>query len=150
MRSQRDSLFTFEAATQQQSTDDVSEGLVLLSCVHKNTLMGLLAFSINCSGYRYRTTSFNKAWPQVLAGSNPARSVSEIRGSLTIIPAGNKAKHLSSVYHTTKTIHHHHHHHHHHHYKYHHHHHHHYQIQLIFLSSTIWEEIQFGELKQEY
>ena len=30
-------------------------------------------------------------------------------GSLTMVPAGNKAKHLSSVNHTTKTIHHHHH-----------------------------------------
>ena len=30
-----------------------------------------------------------------------------------MVPAGNKAKHLSSVNHTTKTIHHHHHHHHH-------------------------------------
>ena len=28
-----------------------------------------------------------------------------------MVPAGNKAKHLSSVNHTTKTIHHHHHHH---------------------------------------
>ena len=35
------------------------------------------------------------------AGSNPA---------LTIVPAGNKAKRLSSVNHATKTIHHHHHH----------------------------------------
>ena len=31
-----------------------------------------------------------------------------------MVPAGNKAKRLSSVNHTTKTIHHHHHHHHHH------------------------------------
>ena len=37
-------------------------------------------------------------------------------GSLTVVPAGNKAKRLSSVNHTTKAIHHHHHHHHHHHY----------------------------------
>ena len=35
-------------------------------------------------------------------------------GSLTMVPAGNKAKHLSSVNHTTKKFHHHHHHHHHH------------------------------------
>ena len=34
-------------------------------------------------------------------------------GSLTMVPAGNKAKRLSSVNHTTKTIHDHHHHHHH-------------------------------------
>ena len=32
-----------------------------------------------------------------------------------MVPAGNKTKRLSSVNHTTKTIHHHHHHHHHHH-----------------------------------
>ena len=36
-------------------------------------------------------------------------------GSLTMVLAGNKAKHLLSVNHTTKSIHHHHHHHHHHH-----------------------------------
>ena len=36
-------------------------------------------------------------------------------GSLTIVPAGNKAKCFSSNNHTTKSIHHHHHHHHHHH-----------------------------------
>ena len=49
------------------------------------------------------------------AGSNPARRVGDSWwwGSLTMIPAGNKAKRLSSVNHTTKTIHHHHHHHHH-------------------------------------
>ena len=34
---------------------------------------------------------------------------------LAMVPAGNKTKCLSSVNHTTKTIHHHHHHHHHHH-----------------------------------
>ena len=34
------------------------------------------------------------------------------RGSLTMVPAGNRAKRLSSVSYTTKTIHHHHHHHH--------------------------------------
>ena len=41
------------------------------------------------------------------ASSNPARRVSEIRdgeGTMTMVPAGNKAKRLSSVYHTTKTI----------------------------------------------
>ena len=50
------------------------------------------------------------------AGSNPARGVPEIRGGedLTMAPAGNKTKRLSSVNHTTKTIHHHYHHHHHH------------------------------------
>ena len=39
------------------------------------------------------------------AGLNPARGVSEM---VTYIPAGNNAKRLSSVNHTTKTIHHHH------------------------------------------
>ena len=45
------------------------------------------------------------------AGSNPARRVGDSRwwGSLTMAPAGNKAKRLSSVNHTTRTIHHHHH-----------------------------------------
>ena len=50
------------------------------------------------------------------AGSNPARSVSRWWGFLAMAPAGNKAKRLSLVNHTTKTIYHHHHHHHHHHY----------------------------------
>ena len=36
-----------------------------------------------------------------------------------MVPAGNKAKRLSSVSHTTKTIHHHHHHHQHHHHHHH-------------------------------
>ena len=51
------------------------------------------------------------------ASSNPARDVSKIRDGedlMTMVPAGNKTKRLSSVKHTTKTIHHHHHHHHHH------------------------------------
>ena len=41
------------------------------------------------------------------------------KGSLTMVPARNKAKCPSPVNHTTKTIHHHHHHHHHHHYFHH-------------------------------
>ena len=47
------------------------------------------------------------------AGSNPARRAGYSRwwGSLTMVRAGNKAKRLSSVDHTTKTIHHLHHHH---------------------------------------
>ena len=48
------------------------------------------------------------------AGSNPACGVSAVEHlrwweSLTMVSAGNKAKHLSSVNHTTKTIHYHHH-----------------------------------------
>ena len=42
----------------------------------------------------------------------PSFGDSRWRGSLTMVPAGNKAKRLSSVNHTTKTIHHHHQHHH--------------------------------------
>ena len=73
-----------------------------------------------CSGYHYCTTSFKKARTQVLRRFKPcSRRVrdSRWRGSLTVVPAGNKAKRLSSVNHTTTTIppHHHHHHHHHHH-----------------------------------
>ena len=66
-----------------------------------------------CSGYHYCTTSFSKAWNQVLRRFKPcSRRVGDSRwwGSLTVVPAGNKAKRLSSVNHTTKTIHHHHHH----------------------------------------
>ena len=67
--------------------------------------------------YHYCTTSFNYAWTQVLCRFKPcSRRVGDLRwwGSLTMVPAGNKANHLSSVNHTTKTIHNHHHHHHHH------------------------------------
>ena len=68
-----------------------------------------------CSGC---TTSFNKAWTQVLRRLKPClRRVGDSRWwrSLTVVPAGNKAKRFSSVNHTTETIHHHHHYHHHHH-----------------------------------
>ena len=61
-----------------------------------------------CSGYHYCTASFNKAWTQVLRGFKTcSRRVGDSRwwGSLTMVPAGNKAKRLSSVSHTTKTIH---------------------------------------------
>ena len=59
----------------------------------------------------YCTTSFNKAWAQALHSFKPC--LQHVRdlwwwGSLTVVPAGNKAKRLSSVNHTTKTIHHHH------------------------------------------
>ena len=67
-----------------------------------------------CSGYDYCTTSFNKAWTQVLCifKSYP-RCVRDSRlwGSLTMAPAGNKAKHLLSVNYTAKAIHYNHHHH---------------------------------------
>ena len=51
--------------------------------------------------------SLNSGYAQFKSCS---RHVGDLRwwGSLTMIPAGNKAKHLSSVNHTTKTIHHHH------------------------------------------
>ena len=47
-----------------------------------------------CSGYHYCTTSFNKAWNQVLRRFKPcSRRVGDSRwwGSLTMVPAGNKA-----------------------------------------------------------
>ena len=47
-----------------------------------------------CSGYRYCTTSFNKAWTQVLRRfKSCSRRVGDSRwwGSLTVVPAGNKA-----------------------------------------------------------
>ena len=65
-----------------------------------------------CSGYHCYTTSLNKVWTQVLHRiKSCSRRVRNSRwwGSLTMVPAGNKAKRLSSVNHTTKTIHHHHH-----------------------------------------
>ena len=66
------------------------------------------------SGYAtdYCRSSFNKAWIQVLQ-----RFISCLQrvgdlwrwGCMTLVLAGNKAKHLSSVNHSTKTNHHHHH-----------------------------------------
>ena len=52
------------------------------------------------------TTQLHSTKPELrfYAGSNPA---SRWWGSLAMVPAGNKAKRLSSVNHTTKTIHHH-------------------------------------------
>ena len=59
------------------------------------------------------TTQLHSTKPELrfCAGSNPSRGVSEIRDGedLTMVPVGNKAKGLSSVENTTKTIHHHHH-----------------------------------------
>ena len=63
------------------------------------------------------TTLFIKAWTQVLLRFRfCTRRVGDSRWwwSLRVVPAGNKAKRLSLVNHTTKTIHDHHHHHHHH------------------------------------
>ena len=53
-----------------------------------------------CSGYDYCTTSFNKAWTQVLRRlKSCSRRVRDSRwwGSRTMVPAGNQAKRLSSV-----------------------------------------------------
>ena len=66
-----------------------------------------------CSGYHYCTTSFNKAWTQVLhrfKSCSQRVGDSWWWGSLTMVLAGNKAKCLSLMNPTTKTIHHHHHH----------------------------------------
>ena len=60
-----------------------------------------------CSGYHYCTPSFNKSWTQILCRfKSCSRRVEHSRwwGSLTMVPAGNKAKCLSSVNHTTKII----------------------------------------------
>ena len=64
-----------------------------------------------CSGYHFCTTSFIKAWTQILRRfKSCSRGVGALRwwGSLTMVPAGNKVKRLSSVKYATKTIHHHH------------------------------------------
>ena len=60
-----------------------------------------------CSAYHYWTSSFNKAWTQVLHRfKSCSRRVGDSRwwGSLTMVPAGNKAKCLLSVNHTTKIV----------------------------------------------
>ena len=58
-----------------------------------------------CSGYHYCTTSFIKARIQALPRlKSCSRRVGDSRfwGSLTLFPAGNNAKRLSLVNHTTK------------------------------------------------
>ena len=58
-----------------------------------------------CSGYHYCTTSFNKAWIQVLRKlKSCSRRVGYLRWweSLKMFPTRNKAKSISSVNHTTK------------------------------------------------
>ena len=64
-----------------------------------------------CTGYHYCATLINWAWTEVLRRfTSCSRCVgySRLWGSLTIVPARNKAKLLLPVIHTTKTIHHHH------------------------------------------
>ena len=95
-----------------------------LSCVNKNNATFNYrsyetAGSSQCSnnaaampcfiGYHYCTTSSNKAWTQVLHKFKCylRRAACWRFEMVTMIPAGNKAKRLSSVDHTTKTIHHH-------------------------------------------
>ena len=60
-----------------------------------------------CSGYHYWTTSFSKAWTYVLRKFKSClRRVRDLRwsGSLAMGPARNKAKHLSLVNNTIKSI----------------------------------------------
>ena len=69
-----------------------------------------------CSAYHHCTTSFSLAWTQVLRRFKPCSQRvedSQWWGSLTMVPARNKAKRFSSVNHITKSTHHHHHPHHH-------------------------------------
>ena len=71
----------------------------------------MIDVAVWCFGYPYCTTSFNQAWTQVFRRFKPCwRRVRESRwwGSLTMFPAENKAKWLSSANHSAKTIHHHH------------------------------------------
>ena len=61
-----------------------------------------------CNAYHYCISSFNKAWPQVLRRfKSYSQRVGDSRwwGSLKMVRAGNKVERLSSVNHTTKTIH---------------------------------------------
>ena len=84
-----------------------------LQCRSDSRLIWIANVAPWCSVYHYYTTWFNKAWTQVLRRFKCcSRCVRDSRWweSLIMVPVGNKAKRLSSVNHTTKTIHHHHHH----------------------------------------
>ena len=64
--------------------------------------------AVCCNGYHSCTTSFSKVWAYVLRRLiSCSRRVRDLRwwGSLTMVPARNKAKHLLSVNHTMKSIH---------------------------------------------
>ena len=79
----------------------------MISSSHKNIANSKLV--LWCSGYHYCTTSFNKAGTQVLSRLKSCLwCVRDSRwwGSLTMFLAGNKAKCLLLINHTTKTIHH--------------------------------------------
>ena len=69
----------------------------------KATLQG------GCNIARKKIATLPRRVIRFCAGSNPARGVSEIHNGedLTMVPVGNKAKRLSLVNDTTKTIHHH-------------------------------------------
>ena len=61
-----------------------------------------------CNDYHYCTTFFNNVWTQVLRRfKSCSQNVRDLWwwGSLTMVPAGNKAERLSSVNHTIKAIH---------------------------------------------
>ena len=94
-----------------QSWNQWLRGVVVITTAEWHR--GVVVITTWCSGYHYCTTSFNKPWTQVLRRfKSCSRRVGDSRwwGSLTMAPAGNKAKRLWSVNHATKTIHHHHHH----------------------------------------
>ena len=74
--------------------------------------MGLVLMWWN--GYQCSTISFNQVWTHILRRFKLCLGrVKDLRWweSLTMVPTGSKAKRLSWVNHTTKTIHHRHHHH---------------------------------------
>ena len=86
---------------------------VFLLWLHKIWMFKLICFSFNLHFWRrsvvvITTTQLHSTKPELRFGD------SRWWGSLAMVPVGNKAEHLSSVNHTTKTIHHYHHHHHHH------------------------------------
>ena len=70
--------------------------------------------------------------------------VGDSRWRELIVPAGNKAKRFSLVYHTTRTIHHHHHHHHHHN-----HHHHCLMFKIKFESLSLYNLLTLESINAE-
>ena len=80
-----------------------SSGLILMNLQPRCPLKMLLVVTW-CSGYRYWTTSFNKGSAQVQILIATCRRFAMVR---TVVPAGNKVERLSSVNHSSKTIHHH-------------------------------------------
>ena len=81
---------------------------IIIMSIFKNQHFKCFLAWKRCSGYHYCTSPFNKAWTQVLLSFQSCLQRdgdSQCWESLAMVSTISKVKHLSSVNHTTKTIH---------------------------------------------